>query len=168
MFENIPSQFWIIASTIFAVIMGSFVLVMRLKSQLKPVTAKKIMIPPIAMSTGALMFLFEVFRPTPIEVVQSIAVGLVFSFILIKTSKFEWRGEYLYLKASKAFPFILIGLLILRIVLKQVLATTIDIGQLGGMFFILAFFMLAPWRLAMLLQYKKLVKQKKSYSYTEN
>ena len=160
MFENIPSHYLLIGSTIMAVFMGTFVLVMRLKAQKRPVTAKKIIIPPLAMSTGALMFIFEEFRVTPIEILEAASLGLVFSIVLIKTSKFEWKENDIYLKASKAFPFILIGLLVFRIILKLVLANTVDVGELAGMFFILAFSMLVPWRIAMLVQYKKLINQR--------
>lgn len=160
MFENIPSHYLLIGSTIMAVFMGTFVLVMRLKAQKRPVTAKKIIIPPLAMSTGALMFIFEEFRVTPIEILEAASLGVVFSIVLIKTSKFEWKENDIYLKASKAFPFILIGLLVFRIILKLVLANTVDVGELAGMFFILAFSMLVPWRIAMLVQYKKLLNQR--------
>jgi len=160
MFENIPSHYLLIGSTIMAVFMGTFVLVMRLKAQKRPVTAKKIIIPPLAMSTGALMFIFEEFRVTPIEILEAASLGAIFSIVLIKTSKFEWKENDIYLKASKAFPFILIGLLVFRIILKLVLANTVDVGELAGMFFILAFSMLVPWRIAMLVQYKKLINQR--------
>ena len=160
MFENIPSHYLLIGSTIMAVFMGTFVLVMRLKAQKRPVTAKKIIIPPLAMSTGALMFIFEEFRVTPIEILEAASLGVVFSIVLIKTSKFEWKENDIYLKASKAFPFILIGLLVFRIILKLLLANTVDVGELAGMFFILAFSMLVPWRIAMLVQYKKLLNQR--------
>ena len=160
MFENIPSHYLLIGSTIMAVFMGTFVLVMRLKAQKRPVTAKKIIIPPLAMSTGALMFIFEEFRVTPIEILEAASLGAIFSIVLIKTSKFEWKENDIYLKASKAFPFILIGLLVFRIILKLVLANTVDVGELAGMFFILAFSMLVPWRIAMLVQYKKLLNQR--------
>ena len=160
MFENIPSHYLLIGSTIMAIFMGTFVLIMRLKAQKRPVTAKKIIIPPLAMSTGALMFIFEEFRVTPIEILEAAALGVVFSIVLIKTSKFEWKENDIYLKASKAFPFILIGLLVFRIILKLVLADNFDVGELAGMFFILAFSMLVPWRIAMLVQYKKLINQR--------
>ena len=160
MFENIPSHYLLIGSTLMAVFMGTFVLVMRLKAQKRPVTAKKIIIPPLAMSTGALMFIFEEFRVTPIEILEAASLGVVFSIVLIKTSKFEWKENDIYLKASKAFPFILIGLLVFRIILKLLLANTVDVGELAGMFFILAFSMLVPWRIAMLVQYKKLLNQR--------
>ena len=103
MFENIPSHYLLIGSTIMAVFMGTFVLVMRLKAQKRPVTVKKIIIPPLAMSTGALMFIFEEFRVEPIEILEAAALGAVFSIILIKTSKFEYKENDIYLKLQKHF-----------------------------------------------------------------
>lgn len=158
MFDNIPSHYLIIGTTILAAFMGTFALFIRLRAQKKPVSAKKILIPPFAMSTGALMFIFEEFRVAPLQIVEAVALGLVFSVILIATSKFEVRESAIYMKQSKAFPFILVGLLIFRIVLKMLFADSLDVGELAGMFFILAFSMLLPWRIGMLIKFKKLQK----------
>lgn len=158
MFDVIPSQVLLIGSTIMAVLMGSFVMFLRLRAQKKPVSAKKILIPPVAMSTGALMFVFEEFRVAPIQIVEAVALGMVFSLLLIATSKFELRDNEIFMKQSKAFPFILIGLLIFRIVLKLLFSDSLDVGELAGMFFILAFAMLAPWRIVMFIKYRKLQK----------
>ncbi|MEK4229375.1 CcdC family protein [Solibacillus sp. FSL H8-0538] len=158
MFDAIPSQYLLIGSTVMAIVMGSFVMVMRMRSQKKPVSAKKIIIPPVAMSTGALMFIFEEFRVAPMQILEATALGLLFSTLLIATSKFEIRENDIYMKASKAFPFILVGLLVFRIILKLVFSNSLDVGELGGMFWILAFSMLGPWRIAMLIQYQKIKK----------
>jgi membrane protein CcdC involved in cytochrome C biogenesis len=151
-----------IASSIVAICMGFFVLIIRTKAQKKPVNARKIILPPIFMSTGALMFLFPMFRVSPAEILEALAVGMIFSILLIKTSRFEIRDNDIYLKRSKAFAFILIGLLLVRIIAKLVLSTSIDYGELSGMFWILAFGMIVPWRVAMFLQYKKLHQTKKN------
>ena len=158
MFDSIPSHYLIIGTTILAVVMGTFALFIRLRAQKKPVSAKKILIPPFAMSTGALMFIFEEFRVAPLQILEAVALGLVFSVILIATSKFEVRESAIYMKQSKAFPFILVGLLIFRVILKTLFAESLDVGELAGMFFILAFSMLLPWRIGMLIRFKKLQK----------
>ncbi|MGE7952506.1 CcdC family protein [Lysinibacillus xylanilyticus] len=158
MFSNIPSQYYVIGSTIMAIVMGCFVMVIRMRASKKPTNEKKIIIPPIAMSSGAVMFLFEQFRVSPMEILEASAVGILFSTILIATSKFEVRGQEIYLKRSKAFAFILIGLLIFRIIAKMILSSSIDVGELAGMFWILAFAMLVPWRIAMLIQFKRIKK----------
>lgn len=149
----------IIAPSIIALLMGFGALFVRMKAAKKPASAKKIILPPIFMSTGALMFLFEPFRVAPMQVLEAVAVGMLFSIFLIKTSKFEIRDNEIYLKRSKSFAFILIGLLILRIILKLILSSTIEVGELGGMFWILAFGMIVPWRVAMYIQYRKLMQR---------
>ncbi|AXI38782.1 hypothetical protein CX649_03820 [Bacillaceae bacterium ZC4] len=149
----------VIWSSITAVLMGIFVIMMRTKAAKKPATAKKIILPPIFMSTGALMYLFPQFRITPMEILEALTVGLIFSIFLIKTSTFEVRGEEIYLKRSKAFVYILIGLLVVRILLKSYLSASIDVGELSGMFWLLAFGMIVPWRIAMFISYKKLKNQ---------
>ena len=160
MFDNIPSHYLVIGSTIMAILMGSFVMVIRLRAQKKPVSTKKILIPPFAMSTGALMFIFEEFRVAPIQIAEAFGIGLLFSIVLIATSKFEVREDAIYMKQSKAFPFILVGLLVLRIVLKLLFSDSLDVGELAGMFFLLAFAMILPWRIGMLIKYKKLEKSR--------
>ncbi|WP_018664578.1 CcdC family protein [Heyndrickxia acidiproducens] len=147
----------IVISFIVAILMGSLVIFVRLKGQHKPVSAKKIIMPPIFMSTGALMFTVPYFRVTPAEVLEAFVVGLFFSIFLIKTSRFEVREDQIYLKRSKAFPFILIGLLLIRLAMKVLLSSSIQVGQLSGMFFLLAFGMILPWRVAMYMQYRKLL-----------
>ncbi|MFT9816085.1 CcdC family protein [Lysinibacillus sp. NPDC056185] len=158
MFDNIPSQYYVIGSTIMAIFMGTFVMVIRMRASKKPTNEKKIIIPPIAMSSGALMFLFEQFRVPSMQILEAAAVGMVFSTILIATSKFEVKGQDIYLKRSKAFVFILIGLLVFRVIAKMILSSSIDVGELAGMFWILAFAMLLPWRIAMLVQFIKIKK----------
>ena len=68
------------------------------------------------------------------EIIEALAVGIVFSSVLIWTSKFEKRDGEIYLKQSKAFIFILIGLLIVRLVGKLILSSSIDVGELSGRF----------------------------------
>ncbi|OLN22933.1 hypothetical protein BTO30_07190 [Domibacillus antri] len=151
---------WMVAaSSVAAVLMGIGALFVRMRAAKRPASAKKIIMPPLFMSTGSLMFLFPEFRVTWLELLEAAAVGMVFSLLLMKTSKFEVRDNDIYLKRSKAFPIILMSLLVIRIIGKLVLSTAIDVGELGGMFFILAFAMIVPWRIAMYRQYIKLKRQ---------
>lgn len=158
MFSSIPSQYLLIGSSLFAVMMGVLVMFVRMKASNRPVSTKKIIIPPIAMSTGALMFIFEEFRVAPMQILEAMLLGVFCSIFLIATSKFEIRGQDIFLKRSKAFFFILIGLLTFRIVAKLLFSNFLDVGELGGMFWILAFSMIVPWRIAMLVQYNKMIK----------
>ncbi|QHJ71415.1 CcdC family protein [Planococcus halotolerans] len=162
MFEQIPPEVYLVITTIGAVFMGIFAIFVRSRSAKKPASVKKILLPPLFMSTGALMFIFPFFRVEPPQIAEALAAGIIFSVVLIWTSKFEERDGEIYLKQSRAFIFILIGLLLVRLLAKVILSSTIDIGELAGMFWILAFGMIIPWRLAMYLQFKKLAEKNKS------
>ena len=152
----------IIISSVIAAAMAISVMIVRIKASDKPASPKKIILPPIFMSTGALMFLFPIFRVTGEEFLEAITLGVIFSIFLIKTSKFEIKNNEIYLKRSKAFVFILIGLLVIRIAMKSILSTTIDYGALSVMFWILAFGMIVPWRIAMFMSYRKLSNELKT------
>ncbi|KHF40685.1 CcdC family protein [Halalkalibacter okhensis] len=145
---------WI--TSVGAVVMASLAIFIRLKATKRPVSAKKIIVPPIFMSTGFLMFLYEPARPAFLQVIEAVLVGILFSFLLIKTSKFEIRDQQIYMKRSKAFAFILIGLLLARIIFKLLIGDLINVEELAGMFFLLAYGMIVPWRISMYMNYRKL------------
>ncbi|MGG0668141.1 CcdC family protein [Sporosarcina koreensis] len=156
MFDEIPSVYLIVGSTLLFLFMGTLAFIVRTKAAKKPISPKRIILPPLFMSTGALMFLFEEFRVPWTQVFESLFVGMLFSIVLIKTTNFEEKDDKLYVKKSRAFLFILFGLLIVRFVAKLILSSSIDVGELGGMFWILAFGMIVPWRIGMLVKYYKL------------
>lgn len=149
-------MFWVVATTIIAAGMAVAMIFVRLKASKKPATVKKIVLPPIFMSTGALMFIFPVFHIAWTQVLEAFLVGMLFSILLIKSSKFEIRGSEIYLKPSKAFPFVLFGLLIVRIIIKLIVGSHISLGETSGMFFILALGMILTWRIVMLYQFLQL------------
>lgn len=159
-FTQVPPMYLIIGSTILALFMGTMAAIVRSKAAKRPVSVKTIILPPIFMSTGALMFIFEEFRVAPLQIVEALIVGMLFSIILIRTTNFEIRDENIFIKRSKAFVFILFGLLIIRLIGKLLLSKSIDVGEIGGMFWILAFGMIVPWRIAMLVKFNKLEKTK--------
>ncbi|WP_297989491.1 CcdC family protein [Anoxybacillus sp.] len=145
-----------IFSSLFAVFMAALVFFIRMKAAKKPTNAKKIILPPVFMSTGALMFLHPMFRVTALELIEAVMIGALFSILLIKTSSFEVRNNDIYLQRSKAFVFIFVSLIALRLALKTYLSRTIEYGELAGMFWILAFSMIVPWRIAMYASYRRL------------
>ncbi|MCQ6276296.1 cytochrome c biogenesis protein CcdC [Bacillus sp. V3B] len=151
----------VVVSSIGAVLMAIFAMFVRMKAAKKPASAKKILLPPVFMSTGAFMYIFPEFRLTPVEILESIVVGMLFSILLIKTSKFEIKDQDVYLKRSRAFMFILLGLFVIRMVAKLILSSTIDFGELSGMFFLLAFSMIVPWRIAMYRDFQKVSQELK-------
>ena len=141
---------YLIFSIVVAFLMGAVVIVIRMKAQKFPVNEKKIILPPFFMATGALMYIIPYFRLTGIEMLESLILGVLFSTVLIFTSRFEVKGSEIYMKRSKAFPVILISLLVIRTIIKIFISNEINPGEIAGMFFLLAFCMIVPWRLAML------------------
>ncbi len=157
----ITKEFLVIASIVVSLLMVVVVNLVRLRNTKKPAVAKKIILPPLFMATGAGMFVLPMFRPTLPELISSVVMGMLFSIILIKTSKFEIRDKQIYLQRSKLFLVALIGLVALRMIGKIILAETVNIepAQMSGIFFILAFSMILPWRISMYIGFRKLKKQ---------
>lgn len=155
---NIEMLLFTLAS-VMAVFMGIGAIFVRQRAAKTPVTMKKVIIPPMMMSTGALMYVFPYFRLTTVEMIEAVAAGLIFSVVLVATTKYEVKDGALYVKQSKMFPVILVTLLVLRIIFKTVLSLTISPGEIGGMFFLLAFVMIVIWRLSMLYNLKSHEKQ---------
>ncbi|GIO20021.1 protein CcdC [Oceanobacillus oncorhynchi subsp. incaldanensis] len=148
-----------IATTAVFAFMAIVMIFVRMRASRKPASVKKIILPPFFMSTGALMFLFPMFQISWLQVAEALTVGIIFSIFLIKTSKLEFSDGEIYVKPSKMFPVILIGLLVIRIIIKLIIGTSISVGETSGMFFLLAFGMIGTWRIAMLYQYVQLTKK---------
>src|SRR5690625_5499473 len=87
------------------------------------------------MSSGALMFLFPVFRISWLQVIEAISVGAFVSILLIFTTKFEVKDDEIYLKPSRSFIFILFGLFFLRLILKMILAVILMLRNEWKVFF---------------------------------
>ncbi|MFD2133389.1 CcdC family protein [Pseudogracilibacillus auburnensis] len=146
----------IVGSTIVAIFMAVTMILIRIKTAQKPTSVKRIILPPIFMSSGALMFIFPAFRLGYIQIFEALIVGIIFSIFLIKTTTFEMKQQQIYLIPSRSFIFILFGLLGIRIVIKLIVGSTISFEETSGMFFLLAFGMIISWRIAMLYKYIQL------------
>ena len=148
------SLFW--GSTLFAVVMGVVASFVRVKASAKPTNAKKILIPPLAMSTGMIQFFIPAFRLSWLEVGEALAVGLIFSVFLIKTSNFEKRDGEVYLSRSKAFFIVVFALLAIRTAMKVWIGGEVNVFATGGLFYLIAWGMIVPWRIAMYQKYKRI------------
>lgn len=148
------SSFW--GSTLFAIVMGVVASFVRVKASAKPTNAKKILIPPLAMSTGMIQFFIPAFRLSWLEVGEALAVGLIFSVFLIKTSNFEKRDGEVYLSRSKAFFIVVFALLAIRTAMKVWIGGEVNVFATGGLFYLIAWGMIVPWRIAMYQKYKRI------------
>lgn len=150
----------IISSTIIGALMAVIVNTLRMKTAERPINTKKIIIPPLMMSTGLFMFTIPIFWISWLQALEAFGVGILFSILLIRTTHFKVDGNKIYLIPSKAFIYILFGLLIIRMLGKAILGQAIAFGEITSMFFLLAYGMLLTWRLTMLYKYKQLLKER--------
>ncbi|WP_339301274.1 cytochrome c biogenesis protein CcdC [Paenibacillus sp. FSL K6-2441] len=143
------------AFTVGAMAMAVAVLFIRLKASRRPVTVKKIIIPPLGMATGLFMFVVPETHIPLLWGVIAFAFGwLLFSYPLIRTTKFENIGGEIYAERSRSFIFILIGLLVVRLLLHEAVEQYVSVMQTAALFFLLAYGMIIRWRLYMLKQYR--------------
>jgi membrane protein CcdC involved in cytochrome C biogenesis len=134
------------------------VLAWRVREARTPVTARKILIPPLGMSTGLLMFAVPAARiPWAWGAAAFLAGVVFFSYPLILTSALTREGGDVMMQRSRAFLWILLGLLALRLALRAYVEALVSPMQTGALFFLLAFGMILPWRLAMYRRYRALV-----------
>lgn len=159
-------------STIVMVLMALAVIYVRMRGGKRPVTALKIWLPPVAMSTGFGMFLAPQMRFELFDAVVAFFVGVFFSYPLIMTTQFRRVGRQIYVKRSRWFALILLALLALRVGLHDYVSHYLSLTQTAGAFFVLAFGMILPWRIAMWVQYRKMrdgfKQQSRAYAVTEN
>ena len=145
-----------IMATLVSIFMAIFVLIIRIRRSQRPTTLKQIIMPPLFMSTGFGMFLYPPTHVQATYAIESLITGMCFSIPLILTSKFEIKGNEIFLKRSKAFMFILLSLFILRMVARIYIGEVISIYETGALFYLLAIGMIFPWRIAMALRFKQL------------
>src|SRR5690349_170712 len=121
-------------------------MVWRVRETTRPVTVKKIVIPPLAMSTGHFMFLAPQTRIPASWALAAFALGAaVFSYPLIHTSTLARSGDTVMLQRSRAFLAILIGLVAVRLIARSYVERYVDTIQTGSIFFLLAFGMIVRW-----------------------
>ncbi|WP_219834509.1 CcdC family protein [Paenibacillus sp. R14(2021)] len=153
-----------LASIIVTLMSGIAVTFLRLRASNRPTTLRKIIIPPLGMSTGFLMFVVPITHVPWLWGLTAFAAGAtIFAYPLIRTSKLERIGTTIVLKRSKMFIFILLGLLIVRLLAHDLVEQVITIPQTGALFFVLAFGMILIWRLAMLREFMRLNRDRKEY-----
>ncbi|MBO7748814.1 cytochrome c biogenesis protein CcdC [Paenibacillus sp. MWE-103] len=146
-----------VASIVVTLLSGAAVMFLRLRASNRPTNMRKIIIPPLGMSTGFLMFVVpETHVPWTWALIAFAAGATVFAYPLIRTSKLERVGGEIVLKRSKMFVFILLGLLIVRLLVHDAVESKVSIPQTGALFFVLAFGMIVVWRIAMLREFMAL------------
>ncbi len=147
-----------LALMVASVVGGAGVLAWRFQETQNPLTARRIIIPPLGMSTGLCMFLAPPMRVPWTWALGAFLLGaFVFSYPLLLTSTMTREGDTVMLRRSKAFLVILLGLLAVRLALHDYVGRLVSPTQTAAVFFLLAFGMILRWRIGMYLQYRKLL-----------
>ena len=135
------------------------ILAWRIRETQRPVTAVKILAPPLGMTTGFCMFLLPAARVPFAWGLAAVLLGAIFlSYPLVHTSALTRQGDAILLKRSRAFLVILLALLAVRLAARTYVERYIDAVQTGSLFFLLAYGMLVPWRVVMFLRYRALTR----------
>jgi membrane protein CcdC involved in cytochrome C biogenesis len=133
------------------------VLVWRVREGRTAVTTRKILIPPLGMSTGFFMFIEPAFRVPILWAVVAFAVGAVaLAYPLLLTSRLERVGDAIMMKRSGVFFAVVVVLALVRYLARGYLDSVLTLEQTGGLFFILAFGMILRWRVSMFFEYRAL------------
>lgn len=135
------------------------VLFWRLKETQRPLTLKRIVIPPVAMSTGFAMFLFSPFQVPLAWAALAVLFGAsVLAWPLIKTSQLSLHEGQVFLRRSRAFLWVLLALVVIRLALREQVGHYVSPLQTAALFYLLAFGMIVHWRVDMLRRFRALSK----------
>jgi membrane protein CcdC involved in cytochrome C biogenesis len=133
------------------------VIIWRIREARTAVTVRKILIPPLGMSTGFSMFLVPAFRVPLLWAAVAFLIGAVLlSWPLLATSRLAVKDDEIVMHRSKAFFIVIIALAAIRYFARDYFDAIMSIQQTAGLFFILAFGIILRWRLQMFSQYRAL------------
>ena len=145
---------WLLVSSLLG---GALVMAYRMRETTRPVTPRKIVIPPLGMSTGFSMFAYAPARIPALWGVTAFAIGaLILSYPLVRSSRLERQGDVVMLQRSRAFLWVIVGLFAVRFLARRYVEQYVSPIQTGSIFFVLAFGMILVWRVRMYVEYKKL------------
>jgi membrane protein CcdC involved in cytochrome C biogenesis len=131
----------------------------RYRESSAPVTLRKIVAPPLGMSTGLAMFLSPAFRiPWTWAAAAFLLGAVVLAIPLARTSRLVRSGDLVLVQRSRAFLWILLGLVAVRFALRAYVEHFLSQAQTGAVFFLLALGAIVRWRAGMLLSYRRLLR----------
>jgi len=135
----------------------ALVMAWRIREGRTPVSVRKIVIPPLGMSTGFSMFVVPAFRIPWMWAAAAFVIGAVaLSYPLVATTRLVRQGDTIMMRRSAAFFSVIIGLAAIRLLARGYLDALITAQQTGGLMFVLAFGMIVRWRAQMFFEYKRL------------
>lgn len=137
-----------------------FVMAWRLRETRRPLSVVRIVAPPLGMLTGSLMFLYPPMQVPPLWALCSFLLGLlVLSYPLLRTSRLTLEEDGVRLQRSRAFLLVLVGLVVLRLALRQYFEQLVTPLQTASLAYLLALGMIVRWRLGMLREFRRLTRR---------
>lgn len=145
---------WLLVSSLFG---AALVVAWRMRETTRPITAQRIVMPPLGMSCGFSMFVYAPARIPGAWALSAFALGaLVFSYPLVRSSRLMRDGDVVRLHRSRSFIWIVLGLFAIRVAARSYFERFISPLQSASILFVLAFGMIATWRIRMFLEYRRL------------
>ncbi len=133
------------------------VLTWRVRETRSPVSARKIVIPPVGMAAGLSMFLVPAFRLPWAWAVGAFAIGAgVLACPLLLTSRLMMVDGAIMARRSDAFLPMTVALAAIRFLARGYLDTIVSATQSAGLLYLLALGMIVRWRAAILIEYRQL------------
>ena len=152
---NVPLN---VMSLISSIVGAIAVMIWRVRESRTAVSARKIIIPPLGMATGFMMFVVPAFRvPWSWAAIAFLSGAVLLAYPLLRTSRLVRDGETVMAQRSHAFFAVVILLAGIRVAARGYLDTLLTVQQTAALFFILAFGMILRWRTQMFLQYRELM-----------
>jgi membrane protein CcdC involved in cytochrome C biogenesis len=134
------------------------VLAWRIRETQRPVSPRSILLPPLMMGSGFLMFVRPEFRVSWVWAAGAFVVGaLILSYPLLRTSRLAREGDTIVMHRSRAFLLILLALVAVRLALRDYVGQLLPVPQTAAVFFVLAFGMIVRLRAWMLVEYRRLM-----------
>lgn len=135
----------------------TLVILWRRREGSRPVSLRTILMPPIGMSTGLVLFLVPECRvPWPWAVAAFLTGALLLAWPLLKTTRLHFDGERVTMQRSKAFLGVIVALALIRFLARSYLDQVISVHQSAALFFLLAYGMILRWRVWMFAEYRHL------------
>ena len=149
-----------VMSLVSSIVGAIAVMIWRVRESRTAVSARKIIIPPLGMATGFMMFVVPAFRvPWNWAGIAFLCGAVGLAYPLLRTSRLVREGDRVMAQRSHAFFAVIILLAGIRVAARGYLDTVLSVQQTAALFFILAFGMILRWRAHMFLQYRALVSE---------
>lgn len=133
------------------------VLAWRVREGQTPVTMKKIIMPPLGMSTGFCMFIAPMCRIPFLWGLGAFLIGaILLAYPLLLTSDLHWQNGVIMMKRSSMFFAVIIVLAVVRYLARGYFDRYLTLEQTGALFYLLAFGMILRWRAKLFFAYRAL------------